>query len=115
MTYMTEKMRRKEAGLPPPCMEFSERPSTLAVYPTDGEKVGLSWSRFVSVRLRGDAITLKFVEDEVVVHGHNLSSVFEFALRLGIECLRTIPATYRPVLDDSEVVITEIEVRPVKY
>jgi len=112
-----ERNRRRLAGiLTPPCVDTSERSPTQALSFSlpDGETVGLMWSRFVSVRLRGDVLTLKFVDDEVVVHGQNLSSVFKDALSLSIDYLRTIPATYRPVLGDNEPIITEIEVRPVK-
>ncbi len=113
-----ERNRRRLAGIQtPPCVDTSERSPTqaLSFSISDGETIGLMWSRFVSVRLRGDVLTLKFAEDEVVVHGQNLSSVFKDALSQRIDCLRTIPATYRPVLGDSEPIITEIEVRPVKF
>jgi len=35
MTYLTEKMRREEAGLPPPCMEYSSSSPTLTIYFSD--------------------------------------------------------------------------------
>ncbi|HXC03025.1 MAG TPA: hypothetical protein VNU49_10295 [Opitutaceae bacterium] len=84
-------------------------------------------------------MVLVFGECEVVLHGLNLVELWDNINSRNLIKVWELPAdyvppatlskrrvcifkielrdtaTYRPVLDDSEVVITEIEVRPVKF
>jgi len=112
MTYQTEKMRREEAGLPPPCMEYSSSSPTLTIYFSDVRTRVFAWSRFDSADHCGEELILMFGSHEVVVHGQNLSRIMGYLAGFHIESLRTIPVLYRPV-DPDELVIREIEVREV--
>lgn len=114
MTYLTEKMRRKEAGLPPPCMEYSSSSLTLTIYFSEVRTRVFAWSRFDSADHCGEELILMFGSHEVVVHGQNLSCIMGYLGGFHIESLRTVPATYRPV-DADELVIREFEVRKVQF
>src|SRR6185295_516233 len=111
---LREELERRNAGLPPRCMVISDNTPTLTVHLANGDSWAGPWSRFIRCWHRGEVLSLLFADDEVVVHGQNLASVFKDAAQMKIELLRTMPANYRQVVEARETFIREIEVRPVK-
>ena len=111
---LREELERRNAGLPPRCAVISENTPTLIVQLANGESWAGAWSRFIRCWHRGEELSLLFADDEIVVRGQNLASVFKDAAQMRIELLRTIPITYQPAADARESFIREIEVRPVK-
>jgi hypothetical protein len=106
-----EQMKRRLAGLPPPCVSASQSPKTLSVYLANGERWGFQWGGFVQVKLGEDELALVFSESEVVVRGTHLGEIMDSVLRLEVETLREYPPEYRAVADAVEPLITGLEVR----
>ena len=113
MISIREQMERRNAGLPPPCVETSNTSPTLSVYLPDGQTWILAWSRFSHAHLRGEELILVFSDHEVEIRGQNLAHIMRDIATLHLECVRTIPVNYRPAVNDREPFINEIEVLPV--
>ena len=111
MTFR-ERFERRNAGLPAPCVETSERtPQTLSIHLSDGEVWVFPWSRFSHAHLRGEELKVVFADNEIVIRGQNLAGVAKEFAELGVEIIRTMAQQYRPLIPISEPFIVEIKVR----
>lgn len=108
---LQEQMNRRNAGLPPPCVETETTPLAVAVHLAAGETWIFVWSHFSHARLIGETLTLVFADGEIVLRGQNLTRVAKDVASLSVKILRTMAPEYRPLVPDAEPFIREIEVR----
>lgn len=111
---LREQLDAKHAGLPPPCVETDTQTQMIVVYPSPDESWVFPWARFGWASLRDGEMKLIFSDQEIVVQGKNLETILPKIRECHVEVIRTVAEHFRPLLNDSDPMITSIEVRPPK-
>ncbi len=108
---LKEQFDAKNAGLPPPCVETDTQTQTIVVFPSTDESWVFPWARFGWANLRSGELKMIFSDQEIVVRGKNLETVLQKIREFRVEIIRTVAEHFWPLLKDSDVVISSIEVR----
>jgi hypothetical protein len=94
-----EDMRRRAAGLPPPCFvaEHRQHPAYLRLEFGNGTLQLIPWVRFLFAVLKADVLTLSFQDHEITVQGRNLTPVADAVAEETLGVLRKMPSEYEPL------------------